>query len=132
MCSVAIFYETCCYENNSTTSLNTYALPGDVIGATILLPFSLIKSAYCARSSVLCNILHACNLSTSENFHICHAVMCYFLIFLICFRKHTRVFRGSCLESHWSKMHINSFFETLNISINISPPDLTAAFISYV
>lgn len=39
-------------------------------------PFSLIKSTYCARSSVLCNILHACNLSTSENFHICHAVMC--------------------------------------------------------
>lgn len=57
-------------------------------------PFSLIKSTYCARSSVLCNILHACNLSTSENFQICHAVMCViFLIFWFVF-KNTRAFSG--------------------------------------
>lgn len=93
-------------------------------------PFSLIKSTYCARSSVLCNILHACNLSTSENFHICHAVMCViFFNFLICFQKHTRVFRGFCLESHWS-MHINSVLKHLIFLLIF--PLLTSPQLSYL
>lgn len=39
VCVLFFMIETCCYENNSTITLNTYALPGDVIGETILLPF---------------------------------------------------------------------------------------------
>lgn len=35
VCVLSFMIKTCCYENTSTITLNTYALPGDVIGETI-------------------------------------------------------------------------------------------------
>lgn len=35
VCVLSFIIKTCCYENSSTITLNTYALPGDVIGETI-------------------------------------------------------------------------------------------------
>lgn len=92
------------------------------LGRLFFFPFSLIKSAYCARSSVLCNILHACNLSTSENFHICHAVMCYFFLkkFDLFSKTHAR-FPGFLSRIPLVYDAHQLIFETLNISINISP-----------
>lgn len=132
VCVLSFMIKTCCYENTSTITLNTYALPGDVIGETIpsLLAWLSRRIVHAALYFAIFYMHAIFPLQKTFIFVMRSCVL--FLKFFDLFSKTHARFPGflSRIPLVYNAHQLS--FETFNISINISPPDLTAAFISYV